>query len=169
MIHLLYSKLIVALTNHSHGDEVSPETKIDLTDQHGERRWAQRSEMTLRVNLYRDGDLMRHTLATNFSLNGLFLRCHQVDMKVGDQFSLAVSDCLDGTEKWYPMQVKVARVADSGIGMSFYHHDAHLFSCVNKLMHKHGEQLHAGKSFVGIPHTHEACLADLVPVNKTNQ
>jgi hypothetical protein len=156
MIHSLYNKFMVALTDHNHGVDVLPDTGIDLTVQHGERRWAQRSGMTLRVNLYRDGDLVRHTLATNFSLNGLFLRCHQVDMKVGDELSLAIPDYLDGTEKWYPMQVKVARVADNGIGMSFYHHDAHLFSCVSKLMHKHNEQLHAGKSLGDIPHTHEA-------------
>jgi hypothetical protein len=156
MIQSLYKKFIVSLKNYSDVAATTRVIQTDLANETEERRWAKRLSVTLRVNLYRDGELVRHTLATDFSLNGLFLRCHRADLKVGDELALAIANYQDGTEKWYPMQVKVARVADSGVGMIFHHHDSHLFCGMNKLMHACNEQLHAMEASARVSHEHEA-------------
>jgi len=152
----IYNKIfgLLKTDNKVLGESQLSQTKH--TDQYGERRWAKRSSVILRVTLYRNGELMRHTLATDCSLNGLFLRGHQVDLQVGDELSVAIPDCEDGTEKWYPMQVKVARIGKNGVGIQFYHHDAQSFCSVNKMMHACSEQQHSGKHSAAIPHTHEA-------------
>ncbi|MCI0508396.1 MAG: PilZ domain-containing protein [Gammaproteobacteria bacterium] len=153
MIRLLYKRFVVAFPRSNNATGVAC---AQQTDQNAERRWAKRSSLTLRVNLYRGDDLVRHALATDFSLNGMFLRCHQADLKVGDELSLAIPDYQDRSEKWYPMRVKVARVAASGAGMSFYQHDSHLFCSVNKLLHTCCNQRYGEKPSSPFPHTHEA-------------
>ncbi|WP_455220807.1 PilZ domain-containing protein [Kaarinaea lacus] len=157
MFYSLYKKLIglllVTNNNRTKGLQLS---QTEHTDQYDERRWAKRSLVTLRVNLYRNGELLRHTLATDCSLNGLFLRGHQVDLQVGDELSLAIPNNQDGTEKWYPMQVKVARIGKNGVGMLFHHHDPQLFCSVNKLLHACSEQLHSGQHSHAFSNTHEA-------------
>jgi len=152
----LYNKLFGLLKTDNKLTEGPQLSQTEHANQYDERRWAKRSSVTLRVTLYRNGELMRHTLATDCSLNGLFLRGHQVDLQVGDELSVAIPDCQDGTEKWYPIQVKVARIGKNGVGMQIHHHDAQSFCSVNKLMHACSEQLHPGKHSSAFPHTHEA-------------
>lgn len=156
MFYSLYKNFVDLLKIDNKNTEGSQPSHTDYTDQHDERRWAKRSSVTLRVNLYRDDELVRHTLTTDCSLNGLFLRGHQVDVQVGDELSVAIPDCQDGTEKWYPMHVKVARIGDNGIGMLFHQHDSQSFCSVNKLMHACSEQLHSGRHSHGVSHTIEA-------------
>jgi hypothetical protein len=153
MIRSLYKRFVVSFPRSNNERRVAC---AQQTHQNVERRWAKRSSLTLRVNLYRGDDLVRHSLATDFSLNGMFLRCHQADLKVGDELSLAIPDYQDGSAKWYPMRVKVARVAASGVGMVFYRHDSHLFCGVNRLLHTCCDQRYGGEPSYPFPHTHEA-------------
>lgn len=133
MVSYLIEKLSVLLTGdisaHISEPDVAQQTQVQ------ERRWAARSPLKIRVNLYRNGSLVRHSIASDFSLNGMFIRCHQADMRVGEEMALAIPDVYDGTEKWYPMQVKVSRIAESGIGMAFSHHNCESFCCISKLVH----------------------------------
>jgi len=153
MIRSLCKWLFVSLQTRRNGASV---LRMSGPGQGEERRWVSRSCLTIRVNLYRDANLVRHTLATDFSLKGMFLRCHQADFKVGDELSLAVPDHRDGTEKWYAVQVKVARIAENGVGMVFHHHDSHLFCCVSNLLHACSDQLLVDRVPQPFPHTHEA-------------
>ena len=153
MIHALVNKFIVSFVGGNYGASLSQKSKAHSTQ---ERRWAKRAPLTLRVNVCRDADLVQHSLATDFSLNGMFLRCHQVDFNVGDELTLAIPDQQDGTDKWYPMQVKVVRHGTNGVGLAFHHHDSHLFCCVNRLIHACSIQQKAGMSFQVSGHNHEA-------------
>ena len=151
MKNFLIEKISVLLT----GDLNTALPQEQQTDQAQERRWATRSPLKIRVNLYRNGSLVRHSIATDFSLNGMFLRCHQADMQTGDELALAIPEDCNGAEKWYPMQVRVTRVADSGVGMEFCKHNCQSFCCINKLMHVQNDQKAASRLLEG-SHAHEA-------------
>ncbi|WP_455207399.1 PilZ domain-containing protein [Kaarinaea lacus] len=153
MIRTIYNMFIVSFVGGKNGASLSEKPKAES---YQERRWARRRSLMLRVNVCRDADLVQHSLATDFSLNGMFLRCHQVDFKVGDELTLAIPDQQDGTDKWYPMQVKVVRQGNSGVGLAFYHHDSHLFCSVNRLIHACSSQQKAGTSFQVSRPDHEA-------------
>ena len=103
--------------------------------QHGgysrERRWANRSPLKLQINLCRDGCVVRNTITSDFSISGLFLRCHHVDFRVGNE----IPDFSHGFEKWYVTKVLITRIADNGVGVKFYKHDSQTFGCINKLVH----------------------------------
>ncbi|WP_455201108.1 PilZ domain-containing protein [Kaarinaea lacus] len=130
MMNNLFEKLSVLLT----GDLETTMFDVEHSDNAGDRRWANRSALKLRVNLYRNGSIVRNSIAKDFSLNGMFLRCHNADLQVGDELALAIPEESDGAEKWYPMQVKVTRVADSGVGMTFCQHNSQSFSCICKML-----------------------------------
>ena len=143
MVSYLMERLSVLLT----GDISAhlPESDVTQRSHVQERRWAARSPLKIRVNLYRNGSLIRHSISTDFSLNGMFIRCHQADMRIGDEMALAIPDVYDGTEKWYPMQVKVSRITESGVGMTFCHHNCQSFCCISKLVHvQYGQKVASG-------------------------
>lgn len=151
MMNHLIEKLSVLLTGDLNTN--MPGVKQSINSR--ERRWATRSSLKIRVNLYRNGSLVRHSIAKDFSLNGMFLRCHQADLQIGDELALAIPEDSNGTEKWYPMQVKVTRVADSGVGMAFCQHNSQSFCCINKLMHVQSGQKVACR-LLEDSHAHEA-------------
>jgi len=139
MMNFLFEKISVLLV----GEHNANLLQAQQSNQAHERRWATRAPLKIRVNLYSNGTLVRHAIATDFSLNGMFLRCHQVDLRIGDEMALAIPEAFNGEEKWYPMQVKVSRVADCGVGMEFYQHNCQSFCCINKLMHVQNHQKEA--------------------------
>ena len=130
MMNNLFEKLSVLLM----GDLDTSIDEVQQSDNAVDRRWATRSGLKIRVNLYRKGAIVRNSIAKDFSLNGMFLRCHNADLQVGDELALAIPEESDGAEKWYPMLVKVTRVADSGVGMTFCQHNNQSFSCISKLI-----------------------------------
>mgnify|MGYP001822307560 CR=1 FL=1 len=147
MINFLIEKLSVLLVGDLSGSSARENQLIQMRD----RRWAARLPLKIRVNLYSKGSLVRHGIVADFSLNGLFLRCHQADLRVGDELDLAIPDNCAATEKWYPMRVKISRIAEQGVAMEFCQYNCQSFCCINKLMHVQNEQkavskLQAGQS-----------------------
>ncbi len=124
-------------------------------DQFIERRWVARLPLRVRVNLYRNRSIIRNSIATDFSICGVFLRCHYADMYVGNEISLAIPDISNGVEKWYFAKVQVVRVAENGVGIKFLRHDCQTFSCINKLVHIQNNQNNSS-GMPGMPDSHAA-------------
>ena len=136
MINFLLEKLSVLLVGDLGGNSGQEKQLVHIRD----RRWAARLPLKIRVNLYNKGSLVRHGIVADFSLNGLFLRCHQADLRIGDELDLAIPDNCAEAEKWYPMRVKISRLAEHGVAMEFCQYNCQSFCCINKLMHVQNEQ-----------------------------
>ena len=102
-----------------------------------EKRWASRSPLWLRTSLYLDGKFSRFGLASDFSLNGLFLICKTNELSQGQTIEVEFRQDYAGIEKQCYVSAEVTRIGRDGIGVSFCHHDCNHFSCLQKLLSAH--------------------------------
>jgi len=102
-----------------------------------DKRWASRSPLWLRTSIFIDGKFSRYGLASDFSLQGMFLICKTSDLKLGQHIEVDFRQTYDGIEKQCYVSTQIVRIGHDGIGVSFNEFDSNHFSCLYTLLSGH--------------------------------
>lgn len=103
-----------------------------------EKRWSERRQLCVGVDVYRDGDLLNSARSSDIGLGGLFLNIEspaglQKDSCVDLVFHLQKGTGVDEVIR-HQMSARVARVAESGVGLKFCDFDTGVFRALQEIM-----------------------------------
>ena len=100
-----------------------------------EKRWSERKELSVGVDVYQQGELLASCFSINIGLGGAFLGADSlVDVSEESDveliFRLASSD--RGTR--HSINARVSRVSDQGVGFKFRDFDTGVFRSLQEIM-----------------------------------
>ena len=103
-----------------------------------EKRWSERTQLCVGVDVYRDGDLLNSGRSADIGLGGLFLGMDslvglQKDSSVDLVFRLQSGENGEDIVR-HRMCARVARVTDRGVGLKFCDFDTSVFRSLQEIM-----------------------------------
>ena len=113
-----------------------------------EKRWSERKELSVGVDIYQQGELLGSCLSKDIGLGGAFLGADS-SLSVDEEsdvelvFSLA---SLDNSTR-HKIHARVTRVSDQGVGFKFCDFDTGVFRSLQEIMsYKKGTKSSATQS-----------------------
>jgi len=100
-----------------------------------EKRWSERKELSVGVDIYQQGELLASCLSKDIGLGGAFLGADSI-IRVDEEsdvelvFSLASSE----NSARHKIHARVTRVSDQGVGFKFCDFDTGVFRSLQEIM-----------------------------------
>ena len=100
-----------------------------------EKRWSERKELSVGVDVYQQGELLASCLSKDIGLGGAFLGADSLisvdeESDVELVFSLASSE----NNSRHKIHARVTRVSDQGVGFKFCDFDTGVFRSLQEIM-----------------------------------
>jgi len=100
-----------------------------------EKRWSERRELSVDVDVYQHGSLLGSCLCSNIGLGGTFL-------SLGDTLTIKNDQGVDlifrllsqGQGTKHNIHARVTRVTDGGVGLKFCNFDTGVFRALQEIM-----------------------------------
>lgn len=100
-----------------------------------EKRWSERKELRVAVDVYRQGELLGSCFSHDIGLGGTFLGMDSsFDMKKDADVELVFRLVSDDQSTRHKLHARVTRVSDAGVGFKFCGFDTGVFRSLQEIM-----------------------------------
>ena len=100
-----------------------------------EKRWSERKQLRVGVDVYRQGELLGSCFAHDIGLGGTFLNVDtSFNMTRDVDVELVFRLNADGQNTRHKINARVTRVADDGVGLKFCDFDTGVFRSLQEIM-----------------------------------
>ena len=100
-----------------------------------EKRWSERKELRVAVDVYRQGELLGSCFSHDIGLGGTFLGMDtSFDMRKDADVELIFRLVTDDQSTRHKLHARVTRVSDEGVGFKFCDFDTGVFRSLQEIM-----------------------------------
>jgi hypothetical protein len=100
-----------------------------------EKRWSERKELNVAVDVYQHGELLGSCHAADIGLGGTFLSTNEaLSIRKDEDVDLIFRLLSEGQGTKHNVHAKVTRVTDGGVGFKFCNFDTGVFRSLQEIM-----------------------------------
>ncbi len=100
-----------------------------------EKRWSERKELSVGVDVYKQGELLESCFSQDIGLGGAYLGTESLgSIEKDEDVELVFSLASSGQDVRHKIHARVTRVSDQGVGFKFCDFDTGVFRSLQEIM-----------------------------------